>query len=141
MKQLKPALLLAAALCLAAILSPLFSHAQTLPAGPVPAILATETETAADYNLEALPTDLRPASPSPTIIADLAVKYPLFSTVVFLVGILRLVVKPIMAAIQSHVAGTPDTADDERFARVQRSWWLRAILFILDWGASVKPVK
>ena len=97
---------------------------------------------------EAAPTDLAApaitapaADPAATLVADLAVKYPVLTTVLLVVGLLRLTVKPLIEFLRARVAATETKEDDERLDRIERSWWLRALLFALDWGASIKPLR
>lgn len=74
-------------------------------------------------------------------IVDLASKYPIFLTVISVIGLLRLLVKPIFS-IAHAVADWSDTPkDDEFLARVESSKILKGILFVLDYVASVKVVR
>jgi hypothetical protein len=84
--------------------------------------------------------EIRAADDSATVVTDLVAKFPVLSSVLLVVGFLRLTVKPIIATLHARAASTPGTEDDERLAKIQRSWWLRALLFVLDWGASIKPL-
>ena len=124
MKRIRSFILLAGL----AVLASLTVQAQTVPAD---SILVADLV----YDAPSATTD------APTIVADLAVKYPILTTALMILGLLRLIIKPVMAAVTAHVQSTPDTTDDERLARTERSWWFRSLLFILDWGASIKPVK
>ena len=92
----------------------------------------------------AIPPDLAPvptlaADPAATLVAGLAARFPLVSSLLMVIGLLRLLVKPVMAYLHARAAATEETEDDARLDRIERSWWLRALLFALDWGASIKP--
>jgi hypothetical protein len=111
------------------------------------ALLALAFAIPAAHAQDAAPAaaELAPPTPQPeatdTLVADLAAKYPLLVTALAVVGLLRLLVKPVMEFLRARAAATETKADDERLDRIERSWWLRALLFVLDWGASIKPIK
>lgn len=54
------------------------------------------------------------------------------------IGILRAVNKPFFTLWRSYVQATPTKADDELLDKVERSKITKAILFVLDWTASIK---
>jgi hypothetical protein len=113
-----------AVLCLAAHVT----HAQNATADVAPApALADEAAPVADLLT--------------SIISPLVVKYPIISTVIFVIGLLRLLLKPLVEFLRARVAATADLEDDRRLAAAEASWWWKALLFILDWGASIKPLK
>lgn len=69
-------------------------------------------------------------------------KYPILMTVFLVIGILRAVNKPLFTFLNSLVKATPTLKDDEVLVAVEQSKIYKAIVFILDWTASVKlPVK
>lgn len=65
-------------------------------------------------------------------------KYPWVITALTVLGIIRLVVKPVMSIIETVVASTPSTKDDEFLAKWQASAAYRWFLYVLDWLGSVK---
>jgi hypothetical protein len=76
------------------------------------------------------------------IMVQLAEKFPVVSTILMLVGGLRLVFKPIMAIIESVIAYTPYDSDDKALANVKKSKAYTFLAWFVDWSASVKlPVK
>lgn len=75
------------------------------------------------------------------IILDLAVRYPIISSLLLVIGALRFVVKPLLLAARYIVRGTASTKDDEWLTRIEGSPWLTAILFAADWLASIKLPK
>lgn len=102
---------------------------------------ATPDVALADVAAPAAPAEAPAAQDATaTLVADLAIKYPVVFTVLTIVGMLRLLVKPVMAYLHARAAATETKEDDERLARVAQSWWMKALLFVLDWGASIKPV-
>lgn len=114
-------LLLAAAfisVVFAALAMPLPAQAQTLEIiGPISPVVA---------------------DPVAGFIADLAVKYPWVTAALSIIGILRLVFKPIMTLLAQRAAATESTEDDDRLVAVQKSWAFRALAWVLDYTASVK---
>lgn len=58
--------------------------------------------------------------------------------VLSIMGTLRLVVKPLMTIVQSVVAATPSTKDDETVAKVAASPYYTWFVYALDWFASIK---
>lgn len=72
------------------------------------------------------------------LVIPLATKYPWVALVLTVVGGLRLLIKPVMSALKTRAAETIDTADDERLARAEGSWWFRMLAFLLDYTASIK---
>jgi len=67
---------------------------------------------------------------------------PFLPKVIFTIGILRVVVKPIQTAITAYVAFTPSTKDDAWWSKAKDGKIYKAVAFVLDWSASIKlPVK
>lgn len=151
MNSIRSFLLLAVLACAPFVPLLITAPAQTLPADPVltasapalPAHVVIATTPAPDLTPTASATSAEPTKPAeaPSVIADLAVKYPIITTVLMVMGLLRLILKPIVEWLRARAAATADPADDERLAQAERSWWFKALLFALDWGASIKPVK
>lgn len=82
------------------------------------------------------------AAVATSFIVGIAAKYPILLTVLSVIGVLRTLVKPIMSFLHQRAGETIDTADDERLAKAESSWWFKTIAYVLDWTASVKlPVK
>jgi len=75
------------------------------------------------------------------LISGFAVKYPIVASVVAVVGTLRLIIKPIMVAAQAVVDATPSEKDNKVVKKVEESKFYKFLMFILDYVASVKPVK
>lgn len=75
-------------------------------------------------------------------ILELIAQYPVVSSILVVVGALRLVFKPVMTAIQAIVAVTPSKKDDEVLAKAEASSIYKAIVWVIDYLASIKlPVK
>ena len=79
-----------------------------------------------------------PANPLQPLIDGLLGKYGWLTTVILVIGSLRLLFKPIMLALENYVHQTPGTSDDDRLARFEASPVYKVIEFILDVGASIK---
>ena len=78
------------------------------------------------------------ASPLQPLLDGLLGKYGWLTTVILVIGSLRILFKPVMLAIENYVKQTPGTADDERLARFEAGPIYKAIAFVLDLGASIK---
>lgn len=74
-------------------------------------------------------------------VAQLAVQYPWIAAIFMVVGVIRLVVKPLMELAKGVVASTPSAADDVMVASVESSKAYKTVLFVIDWLFSIKPVK
>jgi hypothetical protein len=61
--------------------------------------------------------------------------------VIMIMGSLRLVVKPVLELVKAIVLITPSKNDDELPAKIEKSGVYKAVIFVLDWFASIKPVK
>lgn len=78
--------------------------------------------------------------PFAAFVAGLTTKYPVVVTILTLIGLLRLLVKPVIAYLHSRAAATESPDDDARLEKAERSWWFKALMFGLDWTASIKPI-
>ena len=81
------------------------------------------------------------ASQAPAWLLDLVNKYPVLSVIVFAVGCLRMLVKPVMAFLHERAAATETKEDDEKLAAVENSKWWKWLTFGLDYVASIKLKK
>ncbi len=69
-------------------------------------------------------------------------EYPWIATVLFVIGGLRVVFKPIMVLLETYVAYTPSKSDDETLEKAKSSKAYQWLAFALDYLASLKlPVK
>lgn len=75
-----------------------------------------------------------------TFIPVLVAKYPIATTILLVMGALRAVLKPIIAALRAYVTYTPNPADDAILDKVEQSAPMKAVMFALDWFASIKPL-
>ena len=74
-------------------------------------------------------------------LLPLVSNHPVFSLVVTTVGFLRLTVKPLMTGIKYVATATMTKKDDELVAAIETSKGYQALLYCLDWFASVKVTK
>lgn len=72
-------------------------------------------------------------------IAKFAADHPWLVTLLLIVGALRFVLKPIVAALHAWAASTEDPRDDELIAKVESSTSWKWALFVIDWLGSIKP--
>jgi hypothetical protein len=75
------------------------------------------------------------------LVGNLVVQFPWLATFFMVVGVIRIVVKPLMALIKSVVEATPSKADDELVAKVEQNAIYKGFVFVIDWLFSIKPVK
>lgn len=76
------------------------------------------------------------------LIAQMMEKYPQIVGVLVVVGALRVVLKPLMAMLQSYVDYTVDTKDNEMLAKLMDSAAYKALAYALDLLGSIKlPAK
>ncbi len=57
------------------------------------------------------------------------------------VGLLRILIKPIMEMVKAYTAFTPSTKDDSFVNKVIASPIYTKLLFVLDWLTSIKIKK
>lgn len=73
-----------------------------------------------------------------SLIEQYGADYPWVVSIIAVVGTFRLVVKPIITAIEKIVRETATTKDDEVLERVQRSPIYAWFFYVLDWLTSIK---
>ena len=78
------------------------------------------------------------ASPLQPLFDGLLGKYGWLTTVILVIGSLRILFKPVMLAIENYVKQTPSASDDERLAKFEAGPIYKVVAFILDLGASIK---
>ena len=71
-------------------------------------------------------------------LEGMVTKWPWLSTVLMVVGVLRLAFKPIMTAIESVVKATPSEADDAYLLKAAASPAWKWFCWLLNYTASVK---
>lgn len=124
----RPALITA---ILALITVALFAFIFTIPA------LAQDTNAVAPGNAPQIV-----AGGLEQTIVDFAVAHPWFLTFLALIGTLRLVIKPIMAALHFFALQTETEFDNKVIDAIERSWYYTMFLFAIDWLTSIKlPAK
>lgn len=74
-------------------------------------------------------------------ILQFATNHPYILTALMIIGSLRAILKPLFALAQAYVKSTETTADDEALDRVEKSKAYKALLFVLDYLASIKLIK
>lgn len=75
------------------------------------------------------------------VIAGLAAKYPILLTIAAIMGMARLILKPLMTFLHEMVVVTETKRDDEILAKVETSAVYKGLLFVLDWVFSLKLAK
>ena len=77
-------------------------------------------------------------SPLQPLLDGLLGKYGWLTTVILVIGSLRILFKPVMLAIENYVKQTPSATDDDRLAKFEAGPIYKIIAFLLDLGASIK---
>lgn len=75
------------------------------------------------------------------ILIGLVAKYPIIASILSIIGLIRLLVKPIMEIIKAYVQYTPTKEDDSFVNKVISSPPYNKFLFVLDWLFSIKIKK
>ena len=69
-------------------------------------------------------------------------EYPFFADVVMIMGTARVIFKPLFALVDTVISTTPSQTDDAKWAEIKGSKVFSAMIFLVDYVASVKiPVK
>jgi hypothetical protein len=133
-------LLFAAAVCAVVALSitgcsP--AYAQTEAAGP-------EAGAPADKVGQASSLSSAPATTAPDAIANfltpLVVKFPWIASIVSVLGIARLILKPLFTFLHTVVQATPSLKDDELLLKTEESKAFKWVVFGLDYVFSIKLI-
>lgn len=74
-------------------------------------------------------------------IVNLAVQFPWLATVIFVMGIMRLVFKPLMALAHNVVEATPSKNDDTILAKIESNVVFKVLAFLIDYVGSIKIKK
>lgn len=72
------------------------------------------------------------------LLDALGAKYGWVTAVVAWVGALRLCFKPLMTFLHSVAEATPTAKDNQLLEKAEASGAYKAILFAMDWLASIK---
>ncbi len=73
-----------------------------------------------------------------SILLQLIDQYPAISSVIFVIGVLRVINKPLFSLARAVVGVTPSKKDDEYLDIVEKSKAYTTVIYFLDWFASVK---
>ncbi len=87
-------------------------------------------------------TNPQPATDNPQAVSGfilgLVTQYPWLSTIVIVIGSLRLVLKPIMLGIEWYAKQTPNPNDDVAVLKFEAGPIYKVLSIGLDWIGSVK---
>jgi len=72
------------------------------------------------------------------IIAGLAQKYPIIVAILSVIGFLRVIFKPLFTFLHAIADATKSTKDNAILASVEDSKVYKAVVFVLDYIASIK---
>ena len=65
-------------------------------------------------------------------------KYPVLVTIFAVIGVLRVINKPLFSFLRTFVSATQTTADDQLLDTAEKSKVYKAICYLLDLTASIK---
>lgn len=65
-------------------------------------------------------------------------KWPVVSSILMVMGVLRACFKPLMGLLQSYVLATPSKSDDEFLKRVESGKIYQGFVWFIDYFASIK---
>lgn len=71
-------------------------------------------------------------------LVEWATQYPIVASILMVIGVLRVVMKPLMDFLRAVVLATPGTGDDALLAKVEASKIYGYWLYFLDWIGSIK---
>lgn len=75
-------------------------------------------------------------------IIQFASQYPFIATILMVIGVLRVINKPLFAFLNTVVVATPTPKDNEILKKIETSKAYQYISFVLDYLGSVKlPAK
>lgn len=72
------------------------------------------------------------------LLETYAGKFGVIVQVVSIIGTVRIIVKPIMVAVEQIVLDTETKKDDLQLEKVKSNKIFKTVIFLLDWFASVK---
>jgi len=73
-----------------------------------------------------------------TFLTWLIGSYPITASALTIIGILRVVNKPLFSLLRAYVTVTKNEADDKALDAVEKSKLYTYLTYILDWLGSVK---
>lgn len=78
------------------------------------------------------------------VIIGMAEKYPIILTIVAIMGMARVILKPLMTFLHAVAEATETTKDNEYLAKAESSAIYKGLHWVLDFAFSLKlpkPVK
>lgn len=75
------------------------------------------------------------------LITQLMEQFPVVSTILAVIGGLRVIFKPIMTAVEAVVAATPSPKDNLVVEGIKANVLYKGFVWVLDFFASVKLPK
>lgn len=74
-------------------------------------------------------------------IAGFVAEYPIMFTIASIMGMVRLVIKPLMTILHSLAEATETTRDEEILKKIEENKAFKGFLFVLDYVFSLKLKK
>lgn len=72
------------------------------------------------------------------LLETYAGKFGVIVQIVSVIGTVRIIVKPIMVAVEQIILDTESKKDDLKLEEVKKNKIFKTVIFLLDWFASVK---
>jgi len=73
-----------------------------------------------------------------SIIESSGMQNELVVQILMIIGMMRVVFKPLMSLVQAIVSITPSLSDDSFLAKMMENKIYKIIAYFLDWAASIK---
>ena len=73
-----------------------------------------------------------------SLLIELATKYQWFMVICIVIGVFRMVFKPIMSIIDAVIAYTPTTTDDVAWAGIKENRIYKGFIWAVDYLLSIK---
>jgi hypothetical protein len=103
----------------------------------VPVLVLSQVASEAQPLVPVLP----PEPVGKSFIIEIAQRSPFLSSIIFFMGSLRMVMKPLFTFLRALVNATKTTKDNELLDKAERSKFYKVLRFVLDYVASVKLKK
>lgn len=71
-------------------------------------------------------------------ISQLALQYPLLTTILVFLGTMRVINKPLLSLARAFVKSTATQSDDVMLLYIETSKFYKAVTYFLDWTVSIK---
>lgn len=75
------------------------------------------------------------------MLMEFLAKFPVMSTVMVVVLVLRAVMQPLSDLVHAYVKATPSPKDDASVEKIEASKAYKAVMYVVQWLSGVKLPK